>query len=126
MNRPDFLAAYIEAALFADKPEDATPGAELHADSVARLEGIAGAFYDAHTSDIMAYSFETNANAGHDLWYTQNGHGCGYWEENTRPDGTPSPCASNLDEACKGMPTLYMFEGDDEDEDGNKFLHVEG
>lgn len=108
MNRNDFIAAYIEAALFADTPEDAPVGAELAPASRLKLELRAGEFYDKHTADIIAYDFETAANAGHDLWYTQNGHGCGYWEENERP------CAHNLDCAVKDETQVVdLYIGDD-------------
>lgn len=108
MERNAFIAAYIEAALFADTPDDAPIGADLNAGSRLKLELRAGEFYDKHAADIRAYTFETTANAGHDLWYTQNGHGCGYWEENERP------CADRLDEATRHETSkVDIYIGDD-------------
>lgn len=107
MNRNDFVAAYIEAALFADTPEDAPAGAELNAGSRLKLELTAGTFYDAHTSAIEMYAASSHgSNAGHDLWYTQNGHGCGYWEHESFAS------ARYLDAAANELTQIDIYVGD--------------
>jgi hypothetical protein len=76
----DMAAAYIEAAYFTDQEE----GADL--EFTREFEAAA---YDACANfenacnlleiDLRAlYSDPTQL--GHDLWYTRNGHGVGFWD----------------------------------------------
>lgn len=105
-DRNRFAADYIEAALFADTPEEA-PGAQLSAEAEETLRAQAFAFYDAHSAEIETYEAETDSNASHDLWYTARSHGCGYWEHDTE-------AARGLDHAAKimgGATDIYL--GDD-------------
>lgn len=108
MTRNEFIAAYIEAALFADTPEDAPEGATLNAGSKLKLELRAGEFYDRNESAITMYANSGHgSNAGHDLWFTQNGHGCGYWEHDTYSS------ARALDAATKEQTTpVDIYVGD--------------
>lgn len=106
-NRTMFGEAFIEAALWADTPADAT-ATRLHPDSLAAMETFAGAFYDAIEAHIAAYP-EGLVQAGHDLWFTINGHGVGYWENKDE-----ASCA--LDEACKAFSYHFsdgLYQGDD-------------
>lgn len=49
---------------------------------------ICATFYDTHTTDVNAYAGTYRPGdgsdpyecAGHDLWLTANGHGCGFWD----------------------------------------------
>ena len=108
MTRNEFIAAYIEAALFADTPDEAPSGSELSQSSKLKLELRAGEFYDANESAIFMYANSSHgSNSGHDLWYTQNGHGCGYWEHDTFSS------ARALDTAAREMGQIDIYLGDD-------------
>ena len=80
-------AAWIEAALFT-APEEAIPpksgefDASPHLGRVtkafkAEAAATCRAFFLANAADLAEYPAD---RAGHDLWYTTNRHGCGYWE----------------------------------------------
>ncbi len=98
-----FINAYIEAAEFADWPEDGA-GASWAPDALTRMTKAAESFYAAHASAIEDYP-EGVEQAGHDLWFTRNGHGVGYWEN----DG---PAAEELDAAARALPTVDLYVGD--------------
>jgi hypothetical protein len=73
-----FLRAYFECMIWADKPE----GADLDATDLdldfAREQTIeALAFYLKNEPFI---TFENLDQAGHDLWLTRCGHGTGFWD----------------------------------------------
>lgn len=48
--------------------------------------------------------------AGHDLWLTRNGHGCGFWE----PGDWPAGIGKGLDKLAKEFGTFDLYVGDDE------------
>ena len=103
----DFASHFVEAALFADTPY----GYDIHAEgkglaSEIALRAFAAKFYDAHENDIHEYS-EGLDGAAHDLWYTVNGHGCGYWEQDDEVSKRLDAAAQEL----RGSEGLY--EGDD-------------
>lgn len=52
-----------------------------------------------HTGDMQA---------GHDFWFTRNGHGCGFWDGDW-----PEPYASKLTEAAKEFGEVSLYVGDD-------------
>ena len=105
--REVFARAYVEAAIWADAPED-YGGPGLDYDSVRALMDSARSFYDQHEADVNDYP-EGIEQAGHDLWFTQCGHGVGYWEN----EGNPA--ADRLDAACRKEmnQSVYIYEGDD-------------
>lgn len=105
-DRDTFAAAYVEAAAFAGWPEDAPGGASWAPETLATLLSDAGAFYDAHAAAIAAYP-EGLTQAGHDLWYTRCGDGCGYWEH----EGNAA--ADELDAAASALGTVDLYLGDD-------------
>jgi len=104
-----FAAAFVEAALFADTPEgyegkDGRIG--LASDSAEDMREFAQAFYHANEADIAAYP-EGVTQAGHDLWFTINGHGVGYWENS-------DDASKRLDAAAKALRREGgLYEGDD-------------
>ena len=98
-----FEDSFIEAALWADTPEEA-PGAGLSPESEAAMRAYAAAFYDANAAMIEAYP-EGEAQAGHDLWFNIAGHGCGYWEGSDAASVALDAAAQNRD------VSLYL--GDD-------------
>ena len=111
-----FAAAFIEAALFADTPED-YEGDGLHiglaSEDAERMRDFARRFFWANVDDIYAYP-EGIVQAGHDLWFTTVGHGVGYWEQS-------DPASRRLDEAAKALHNEgILYAGDD------GLLHWEG
>lgn len=108
---PEMAAAYIEAALFtADEalvpPRpgefDATPylprvtrQARDHAEAVCRR------FYEDNAADLAGYPARA---AGHDLWYTRNGHGRGFWEANHCTDEE----GERLTKAAHALGEVYL------------------
>jgi hypothetical protein len=103
MDKETFIAAYIEAAYYADTPEDAPAGAMFDAESLADIRQTSGDFYDTNQSDIRKYC-EMGGQAGHDLWFTQQGHGCGYWEHD-------DAVSVRLYEAVKSQGVLERYIG---------------
>lgn len=108
----EFVAAYLEAAEFSDLPEDMNKAeCELDAASLERATGECRAFFDAHTADILAYGIE---QAGHDLWFTRNGHGVGFWEED---HGTPEILKVAINsgpgdlEGSRAEPVRFRYDG---------------
>ena len=101
-----FIDAYIECAAWAENDDsDAWGNASFAPKTRERLERDAGAFFDANESDIRAYC-EGVAQAGHDLWLTRRGHGCGFWEHN-------DSVSVRLDNAAKVMGDCELYVGDD-------------
>lgn len=49
--------------------------------------------------------------AGYDFWFTRNGHGVGFWEEDY---GTPEQC-QKLTALCKEFGEFDLYSGDGED-----------
>jgi hypothetical protein len=108
-NEQLFSAAFVQAALFADTPEDYEGDGlriGLASDEAERMRAFAASFFANNADDIRAYP-EGIKQAGHDLWFTTAGHGVGYWEHT-------DAASKRLDEAAKAVfhgGTLY--EGDD-------------
>jgi hypothetical protein len=104
-----FATAFIEAALFADAPEgyegkDGRIG--LASDSAKTMRDFAQSFYHANEADIAAYP-KGLTQAGHDLWFTINGHGVGYWENF-------DDVSKRLDAAATALQREGgLYEGDD-------------
>lgn len=53
--------------------------------------------------------------AGHDFWYTRNGHGVGFWDR----DFECVDALDRLDKACKKWGEFYLYVGDDGKIHGN-------
>lgn len=91
IKRSTFLGAYIEAMFFADGSysEDAIFGKTIDQFSHELTRAIirdCAIFETAHSADIsddnLTHSQKTDATnqAGHDFWFTRNGHGAGFWD----------------------------------------------
>ena len=105
-----FAAAFVEAALWADTPEDyegngSTIG--LASDDAQAMRDFAGKFYDDNREAIEAYP-EGLHQAGSDLWFTTAGHGVGYWEQS-------DDASQALDKAARAALPYNegLYEGDD-------------
>lgn len=74
-----FLSGYLEAADFADTPEEYTEeGLLFNEESKEWAEKDCKAFLDVNHELIPADAFE---QAGRDFWYTRKGHGVGFWDK---------------------------------------------
>ena|ERR1035437_1384100 len=104
-----FASGFVEAALFADTP-DSYEGNGLRCGLASadaeNMRSFARAFYNANESLIVDYP-EGVTQAGHDLWFTCLGHGCGYWEG----DDASSKALNAKAKALGYVGGLY--EGDD-------------
>lgn len=111
----EMAAGYIEAALFtADEEIVAPKSGEFDAspylgrvDEVSKAGALAQCrdFFDANAADLADYPARS---AGHDLWYTRNGHGCGFWEADhcTRDQG------ERLADAARKLGERYLYAAD--------------
>ena len=131
----EFLDAYIEAALWSSTDESDDSGGEpldknygeddiapetlvrMRADCLAflnhrlggRLIGIAERL-EAEGKWSLPGGVECSvmACAGHDLWLTRCGHGCGYWDGDW-----PKGIAEGLDKLAKEFGEFSLYIGDD-------------
>ena len=74
-----FVNAYLEAVDFTELGDDGQPpiGAEIDEDFLRESVIDCLAFY----SRISCYLSNDNiTQAGHDFWFTRNGHGVGFWD----------------------------------------------
>lgn len=124
-----FTQGYIEAAFFADITEDTRcprDGNLLSGDLICGFCGNALTFGDITpealakiTADCARFRRENEAtlreayeadpacddnHAGRDLWYTRQGHGCGFW------DGDWGACGDALTAASKAYGEVYIGE----------------
>lgn len=60
------------------------------------------AFYNANTADLADYPAKA---AGYDLWYTRNGHGCGFWEA----DHCEEDAAERLTKAAEALGECHLW-----------------
>lgn len=110
----DMARAYIVAALFtADEDIVAPKSGEFdpspYIDRVpksafVRAENLCRTFYAENATDLADYPAE---NAGHDLWYTRNGHGVGFWEA----DHCSKEEGERLTAAAKRLGEAYVDGG---------------
>lgn len=109
-NATTFASAFVEAALWADTPDDYTGNGlaiGLASSEAERMRNFAYAFYSDNRGDCDSYP-EGITQCGHDLWFTINGHGVGFWENK-------DDVSARLDSACqKACPySEGLMEGDD-------------
>ena len=106
---------YLQCALFTgttddDEPLDYTYSIEDFEDSAVKLaitECVA--FVGANREDVefllggAHLSPVENEDIGIDLWFTQNGHGCGFWDRGYGELG------ERLQEYCRNLPERNVF-----------------
>ena len=115
----DFTRDYIATMIFTLTDDDGNPVDHLGAEDIeretlaaivadcARFQAMHGETIDAAEHKPGSYDDTAREHAGRDLWYTRNGHGCGFW------DGDWSePHAEVLDTAAKAFGNVYMFVDD--------------
>ncbi len=123
------LRGYIDAMLFSSNDESDDSGGEpldrkysssdIASDSKRKMRGDVVKFLRANKKAISEYveHREHNSNEGsvweylgHDLWFTQNGHGVGFWD---RDYGGRDDIGERLTNACKKLGERYPYVGDD-------------
>jgi hypothetical protein len=88
--------------------------------TIAQAQADCDKFEEENAADLAVFSETFNRdNAAHDLWYSRNGHGTGFWDAditNLSPWGS-RPAAealkARLDAAAKNFGTLETYVGDD-------------
>lgn len=106
----DFVAAYIECALWSSNDEsdesggdplDASYGPEdLDATAKAHMVQDCDDFVRANIADLAQLTAE---QAGHDFWLTRNGHGAGFWDRGLGAVG------ERLTKASKPYGSVYLY-----------------
>lgn len=114
-----FTRGYIEAMFFTDAScaddgdlEDAT-FSDLAPSTLETIKRDCAEFQAQHAAAIEAAVSGSDTRgeteAGHDFWYTRNGHGVGFWERGRWPDGPGEP----LSRAAKAFGEYSIYRGDD-------------
>lgn len=102
-----FTEAYAAAMFFTDgSDEDALAGksrTDFSEEAAAQLVDDCATFLE-QADHLLDGKYET---AGHDFWYTRNGHGCGFW------DGDWPEHGDELTALCKTFKEVEPYVGDD-------------
>lgn len=125
-----FAKAYIQCMLFAETddsdesggdPLDSNYGPEdLAPETIQQVHEDCSKFEAAHSerwADVPDRTFPDGTysgeeSAGHDFWYTRNGHGVGFWDpDRQRLYGEEN--AEALDQASKEFGSCNAYVGDD-------------
>ena len=103
-----FTAAYIAAIYFTDtgEPDQPETDAELAEETRERIQADCAAFFEQ-----AAAMFGANVEqAGHDFWFTRNGHGVGFWD---RPEIYGALDSNLLTDISKQFGEVWPYAGDD-------------
>lgn len=108
----EFIAAYLETALWSSTNEDGTP-----LDDLASVDDLSPESVRAMTEDCVSFVWANRAalresgqdagQAGHDFWLTRNGHGAGFWDRGLGEVG------ERLTKASKPYGSCDLYVGDD-------------
>lgn len=110
-----FTAGYIEAIYFTETGDSEQPDSEIEMSAEAIATAVAACTeFQTANAGILAEAYARigydETRAGHDLWYTRNGHGVGYWSRDELEDGD---LGERLSEAAKLAGVCDVYEGDD-------------
>ena len=118
MSLQTFKNAYIEAIFFTESGDADDPltkdrtAADFAPETIERIDKDCELFYESYSNvwaGLCNYDGCTEDEyAGHDLWLTRNGHGCGFWDGDWK-----EPAATILDDAALKMEVLVVYVGDD-------------
>ena len=109
-----FTAAYIECIYFTETGDGDQPGSEVEmsAELIASIKAEC-AEWQATNAALLARAYDCvgydETRAGHDFWYTRNGHGVGFWCRDELGD----ELGEALSEAAKLAGECDVYEGDD-------------
>jgi hypothetical protein len=116
-----FIEGYLTAALWSST--DTLNGEDVNLDDFDwapgesdKLEDDCLDFINSNTADLLEYAdkkshapgYDEFECAGHDFWFTRNGHGAGFWDRGLGELGNRLTAASKV----YGGVDLYL--GDDE------------
>jgi hypothetical protein len=131
----EFLASYIEAALWSSTDNADDSGGEpldknydegdIASETLSKMRADCAAFLNHRLGGRLIAIAEQLAErghwalpggsncsvmeyAGHDFWLTRNGHGCGYWDGDW-----PKGIAEGLDKLAHEFGTFDLYVGDD-------------
>lgn len=127
-NKQDFIAGYLEAALWSSTDERADPLTGRHytvqldeyewaPGEAEKLHEDCLDFITSEEADLLEYVEQITHNhdranawsgAGHDFWLTRNHHGAGYWDRGLDDLG------DRLTRAAQVYGGIDLYLGDDE------------
>lgn len=120
-----FITAYLTCALWSTSDDNGSPLdsnysiGDFHPDAIDLARADCAAF--RHGAGNLLSGFWNDAQAGHDLWLTRNGHGAGFWDRYLdAPESTKDRVMANGKElsAMVGYGTKYppvdCYVGDDD------------
>jgi hypothetical protein len=109
----DMLQGYVESALWSSTGDDDQPLYHGHSDVTpetrAGMREDCARFARENAPDLIAYVEKGRgwAYAGHDFWFTRNGHGVGFWDRGLGALG------KRLSDAARKFGEVYLYVGDD-------------
>lgn len=114
----DFLAGYIECALWSSTDQSTQSGGcplddnygadDIDTSALDSIRAECADFIEHNKADLDAYIEALGAeSAGHDFWLTRNGHGAGFWDRGLGALG------DRLTTASKPYGEVYLYVGDD-------------
>jgi len=118
MSLESFTDAYIEAALFSATDDEGEPldsrfdRSDIATSTVSAMELDCADFYEEFKpvwSGKCLTNVREDEQAGHDFWFTRNGHGVGFWEKS---DWKPS-AGAKLTEGADSFGGFDLYVGDD-------------
>ena len=108
----EFTSSYLEAAEWADKPEEEDwSSAEWAPEAVKRAKADCIRFRFRASDLLVDLDWDHPKDTypiAYDFWLTRQGHGSGFWDGNY-----PEPAARNLTEIAKGFEETNIYLGDD-------------
>jgi len=106
----EMVPHYLEAVAFTDTGEDGQPeaGAEFSSEAIARATDDCIRFAREYSDTVTEYDPQQVA---HDLWFSRNGHGVGFWEGEDR--GYSEADAVALQAGAEAMGECWVAAGDD-------------
>jgi hypothetical protein len=104
----EFLAAYLEAAVWADSPDEENwENSAWAKDALTRARVDCILFYRLAFEIIEGLDI-CDSSHGHNFWLTRQGHGAGFWDGDY-----PEPAATQLTEISKKFGETYLYLGDE-------------
>jgi hypothetical protein len=110
---PEFVDAYLEAALWASNDEEGRPLDEHYSGEDFAPEAIAQAINESNDFvEVMRKDLESVGSPpqhGHDFWLTRNHHGAGFWDR-----GYDKDIGDRLTGAAQAYGEVNVYVGDDD------------
>lgn len=111
-NLDTFTRAYIEAIYFTDeerlKEEAGTDELQIHPRELWKVIEDCEKFQKDNAADLEGLDLGELEHAGHDFWYTRNGHGVGFWDGDWVDD-----VGDRLTKSAQSFGHVDTYAGDD-------------